>query len=135
MSDYTAARPSGWVIGGVTFASTIMILIGIFQAFAGLEAIIDDDFYVVTQNYAFDLDTTAYGWIHLILGIVIVCAGFALWARKTWAAIVAIFLAMLSAIANFFFIPYYPFWSILMIALAIWVIWAITRPGATGETT
>ena len=135
MSDYTAARPSGWVIGGVTFASTIMILIGIFQAFAGLEAIIDDDFYVVTQNYAFDLDTTAYGWIHLILGIVIVCAGFALWARKTWAAIVAIFLAMLSAIANFFFIPYYPFWSILMIALAIWVIWAITRPGAGGEAT
>ena len=135
MSDYTAARPSGWAIGGVTFASTIMILIGIFQAFAGLEAIIDDDFYVVTQNYAFDLDTTAYGWIHLILGIVIVCAGFALWARKTWAAIVAILLAMLSAIANFFFIPYYPFWSILMIALAIWVIWAITRPGAGGEAT
>jgi len=133
MSDYTAARPSAWVIGGVTFASTIMILIGIFQSFAGLEAIIDDDFYVVTQNYAFDLDTTAYGWIHLILGIVIVCAGFALWARKTWAAIVAIFLAMLSAIANFFFIPYYPFWSILMIALAIWVIWAITRPGGAGE--
>ena len=135
MSDYTAARVSGWAIGGLTFASTIMILIGIFQSFAGLEAIIDDDFYVVTQNYAFDLDTTAYGWIHLILGIVIVCAGFALWARKTWASIVAIFLAMLSAIANFFFIPYYPFWSILMIALAIWVIWAITRPGAVGEAT
>jgi hypothetical protein len=133
MSDYTAARASGWAIGGVTFASTIMILIGIFQAFAGLEAIIDDDFYVVTQNYAFDLDTTAYGWIHLILGIVVVLAGFALWQRKVWAATVAIFLAMLSAIANFFFIPYYPFWSILMIALAVWVIWAVTRPGAVGE--
>jgi hypothetical protein len=133
MSDYTAARPSGWAIGGVTFASTIMVLIGIFQAFAGLEAIIDDKFYVITQNYAFDLDTTAWGWIHLILGIVIVLAGFALWGRKVWAATVAIFLAMLSAIANFFFIPYYPFWSILMIALAVWVIWALTRPGAVGE--
>ena len=135
MSDYTAARPSGWVIGGVTFASTIMILVGIFQAFAGLAAIIDDQFYVVTQNYAFDIDVTAYGWIHLIIGIVVVLAGFALWQRKVWAATVAIFLAMLSAIANFFFIPYYPFWSILMIALAIWVIWAITRPGAVGEAT
>ena len=71
MSDYTAARPSGWAIGGVTFASTIMILVGIFQAFAGLAAIIDDEFYVITQNYAFDLDTTAWGWIHLILGIVV----------------------------------------------------------------
>jgi hypothetical protein len=133
MSDYTAARPSGWAIGGVTFASTIMILVGIFQAFAGLAAIIDDQFYVITQNYAFDLDTTAWGWIHLILGIVVVFAGFALWGRKVWAATVAIFLAMLSAIANFFFIPYYPFWSILMIALAVWVIWALTRPGVVGE--
>jgi hypothetical protein len=133
MSDYSAARPSGWAIGGVTFASTIMILVGIFQAFAGLAAIIDDQFYVITQNYAFDLDTTAWGWIHLILGIVVAFAGFALWGRKVWAATVAIFLAMLSAIANFFFIPYYPFWSILMIALAIWVIWALTRPGAVGE--
>jgi hypothetical protein len=130
MSDYSAARPSGWAIGGVTFASTIMILVGIFQAFAGLAAIIDDEFYVITQNYAFDLDTTAWGWIHLILGIVVAFAGFALWGRKVWAATVAIFLAMLSAIANFFFIPYYPFWSLLMIALAIWVIWALTRPGA-----
>jgi hypothetical protein len=133
MSDYSAARPSGWAIGGVTFASTIMILVGIFQAFAGLAAIIDDQFYVITQNYAFDLDTTAWGWIHLILGIVVAFAGFALWGRKVWAATVAIFLAMLSAIANFFFIPYYPSWSILMIALAVWVIWALTRPGAVGE--
>ena len=133
MSDYTAARPSGWVIGGVTFASTIMILVGIFEAFQGLAAIINDDFFVLTQNYAFDLDTSAWGWIHLLLGIVIVLAGFALWQRKTWASIVAIFLAMLSAIANFFFIPYYPFWSILMIALAVWVIWALTRPGVVGD--
>jgi hypothetical protein len=133
MSDYTAARPSGWAIGGVTFASTIMILVGIFQALEGLAAIINDGFFVLTQNYAFDLDTTAWGWIHLILGIVIVLAGFALWQRKVWAATVAVFLAMLSAISNFFFIPYYPFWSILMIALAVWVIWAITRPGAVGE--
>jgi hypothetical protein len=133
MSDYSASRPSAWTIGGVTFASTIMILVGIFQAFAGLAAIIDDQFYIVTQNYAFDLDVSAWGWVHLILGIVVAIAGFALWQRKVWAATVAIFLAMLSAIANFFFIPYYPFWSILMIALAIWVIWALTRPGAVGE--
>jgi hypothetical protein len=133
MSDYTVARPSGWAIGGLTFASVMMILIGIFQAFAGLAAIINDDFFVLTANYAFDLDTTAWGWIHLILGIVVALAGFALWGRKVWAATVAIFLAMLSAIANFFFIPYYPFWSLLMIALAVWVIWALTRPGVVGD--
>ena len=133
MSDYSAARPSAWAIGGVTFASTIMILVGIFQAFAGLGAIINDKFYVVTQNYAFDLDVTTYGWIHLIIGIAVAAAGFALWQRKVWAATVAVFLAMISAISNFFFIPYYPFWSILMIALAVWVIWALTRPGTVGD--
>jgi hypothetical protein len=131
MSEYdTGARPSGWVVGGITFASTMMVLIGIFQAFAGLAAIINDDFFVVTKNYAFDLDVSAWGWIHLILGIVVACAGFALWAGKTWAAVTAIALAMLSAIANFFFIPYYPFWSLLVIALNVWVIWALTRPSA-----
>jgi hypothetical protein len=131
MTDYdSGARPSAWAIGGITFAATMMILIGIFQAIAGLVAIIDDQFYVVTRNYTFDLDVTAWGWVHLILGIVVACAGFALWAGKTWAAVVAVILAMLSALANFFFIPYYPFWAILEISLAVWVIWALTRPGA-----
>ena len=131
MSQYdTGPRPSGWAVGGLTFASTMMVLIGIFQAFAGLGAIIDDEFFVVTQNYAFDLDVTAWGWIHLILGIIVAWAGYALWSGKLWAGVVALILAMLSALANFFFIPYYPFWSLLVIALNVWVIWALTRPDA-----
>ena len=46
-----------------------------------------------------------------------------------WAVVVGNFLAGLSALANFFFIPYYPFWAILLIALDVWVIWSLTRPG------
>ena len=133
MSQYQSGpeeRVSGWAVGGITFAGTLLILIGAFQAIAGLVAIIDDEFYVVTRNYTFDLDVTGWGWIHLILGILLVVVGFALFSRKAWAGIVAIMLAVLSAVANFFFIPYYPFWSILEIALAVWVIWAVTRPGA-----
>jgi hypothetical protein len=118
----SSAEVSGWAISGVTFAATIMVLVGIFQAIAGLAAIFDDDFYVVTRNYAFDLDVTAYGWLHLIVGILVVWAGYSLFSRKAWAGIVAIALAVVSAVTNFFFIPYYPFWSILMIALAVWVI-------------
>jgi roadblock/LC7 domain-containing protein len=130
MSQYEQRPVSGWAVGGITFAATIMILIGIFQAIAGIAAIADDEFFVVTQNYVFDLDVSAWGWIHLILGIVVAFAGWALLAGRTWAVIVALTLAVLSAIANFFFIPYYPFWSLLVIALDVWVIWAITRPGA-----
>ena len=94
---------------------------------AGLAGIIDDDFYVVARNYTFDLDTTAWGWIHLLIGILLVVTGWGLFSGHTWARATGIVLAIVSAIENFFFIPYYPFWSILLIALDVWVIWALTR--------
>ena len=120
---------SGWAVGGTVFAATVLMLVGVFQAIAGLVAIFDDDFYVVTRNYTFDLDVTAWGWIHLVIGILLVIVAYGLFARSTWAGVTAIMLASLSAVANFFFIPYYPFWAILVIALDIWVIWSLTRPG------
>ena len=128
--QYTRQEPSGWAISGVVFAASILTMIGFFQIIAGLVAIFDDEFFVVARNYTFDLDTSAWGWIHLLLGILLVLTGWGLFSRQTWAGVTAIVLAMLTAIENFFFIPYYPFWSILVIALAVWVIWALTRPGA-----
>ena len=134
MSEYKPREPvSGWAIGGLTFAATMLVLIGIFQVIAGLVAIFNDDFYVLTANYTFDLDTSGWGWIHLIIGIAVILVGYFLYAGATWAGVTAIVLAVLSAVSNFFFIPYYPFWSILVIALDIWVIWALTRPGVAGR--
>jgi hypothetical protein len=130
VTEYDTRPVSGWAVGGIAFAGTMMIMIGIFQAFNGLSAILEDEFYVLGRNYAFDVDVTTWGWIHLILGILVAFAGFALFGRRPWAGVAAIVLAALSAIANFFFIPYYPFWSLLIIALCVWVIWAVTRPGA-----
>ena len=124
---------SGWALGGITFAACILTLIGIFQAIAGLTAIFDDNFYVVARNYTFDLDTTGWGWIHLLVGLLLVATGFGLFSRQAWAGVTAIFLASLSAIANFFFIPYYPWWALLVIALDVWVIWALTRPGVVRD--
>jgi hypothetical protein len=133
MSQYETSREptiSGWVVGGITFAGTMLILIGMFQAIDGLVAIFNDDFYLRTENYTFNLDVSAWGWIHLLLGILLVATAWGLYTGSTWAGVTAIVVASLSAIANFMFIPYYPFWSILVIALNIWVIWALTRPGA-----
>ena len=121
---------SGWASGGIIFGATMLTIIGVFQAIAGFVAIVDDNFYVVAQNYTFDIDTSAWGWIHLLIGIGLLATGWALFSRQVWAGITAIMLATLSAIANFFFIPYYPFWAILVIALDVWLIWALTRPGA-----
>ena len=111
----------------MVFAASILILIGSFQIIAGLTAIFNDDFYVVTRNYTFDLDATAWGWIHLLIGILLVVTAWGLFSGHTWARVTAIVLAIVSAVANFFFIPYYPFWSILVIALDVWIIWALTR--------
>ena len=124
----TDSSLSGWAVGGITFATVMMLMIGVFQVIAGLVAIFDDGFYLVTENYTFDLDTTAWGWIHLLLGILLLLAAFGLFSGATWAGVLAITLAVLTAIENFFFIPYYPFWSILVIALCVWVIWSLTRP-------
>jgi uncharacterized membrane protein len=121
---------SGWARGGIGFAASILTLAGSFQIVAGLTAIIDDEFYVVARNYAFDLDATVWGWIHLTIGVLLVVVGLGLFARQVWAGVTAIFLAMLSALVNFFFIPFYPVWAIVVIALDVWVIWALTRPGA-----
>jgi hypothetical protein len=125
---------SGWALGGVTFAASILGLIGIFQIVSGLAAIIDDEFFVVARNYTFEVDTSVWGWIHLVIGILLLVTCVGLIAAKTWAGVAAICFASLSAVVNFFFIPYYPFWSILVIALDVWVIWAITRPGALDAT-
>ncbi len=126
MSQTQYQEPSGWATGAVLFAGILMIIMGIFEAFQGLAAIFENEFFVVTQNYAFEFDVTAWGWIHLILGALVIFAGYSLMAGRTFGRILGLIFATLAAIANFFFIPYYPFWSLLMIALAVWVIWALT---------
>jgi hypothetical protein len=122
-------EPSGWATGGLVFAGTILTLSGIFQAINGIAAIANDNFFVKTRNYAFNLDVTAWGWIHLLIGIAVFAVGLGLFSQATWAGVAAVGIAMLSAIANFFFIPHYPIWSLVVIGLDIWVIWALTRPG------
>jgi hypothetical protein len=121
---------SGWAAGGIVFAACVLTIIGAFQVIAGLTAIFDDEFFVVAENYTFDLDVSAWGWIHLILGVLLLATGLGLFGRQGWAGVTAIMLATLSAVVNFFFIPYYPVWAIVVIALDVWVIWALTRPGA-----
>lgn len=136
MSDYGSTGttgPESSAVAGYVFAGVVMVMVGTFQAIAGLAAIIEDEFFVVGKEYAFEVDTTTWGWIHLILGIFVACAGAALFAARTWARVVGVTFATLSAISNFFFIPYYPFWAILIIALDVWVIWALTRHVSKAE--
>jgi hypothetical protein len=120
---------SGTALGFVFFAGLMMIMLGIFHALAGLTALFRDKFYVATPNNLITLDVTGWGWIHLIAGVIVALAGFYVFTGAVWARTIGVILAIVSAIANFLFIPYYPFWSLLMIAVDIFVIWALAAHG------
>jgi hypothetical protein len=132
-SAYRSARraeePSGWAVGFILFAAIMMIMVGVFEAIQGLVGIFENEFYVPTRNYIFQFDATTWGWIHLLLGLLVAFAGWGLFSGRTWARTVAIILAVLSAIANFLWLPYYPFWALLIITLDIFVIWAVAAHG------
>jgi hypothetical protein len=120
---------SGWAVGFILFAGIMMIMAGSFQALAGLVALFENEFYVATRNYLFQFDATSWGWIHLLVGLIVAFAGFAVMAGRTWGRVVGITLAVVSAVVNFAFIPYYPFWALTVIALDIFVIWALAAHG------
>ncbi|MFE0375277.1 hypothetical protein ACFW1M_06750 [Streptomyces inhibens] len=114
-------------VGGWTaFAGVLMIFGGAMTLLEGISAIAKDNVFVTTRNYVFSFNLTGWGWIHLILGIVILVAGIALLASGAmWARVIGVALAGLGALANFLWIPYYPFWAIVLIAINVFIIWAL----------
>ena len=114
-----------WASAGVVFAGCTMLTVGLFQVFQGIAAIATDELYVDSPNYTFAIDTTGWGWIHLILGALVAIVGVFVLFSNPWAYLVGIILAVISAVNQFFFLPYYPWWAILVIALDFFVIWAL----------
>ncbi len=130
MSTVAPAREtSGWAIGWIFFAATMMMLIGTFQAIAGLIAIVNDQFYVATREYVFRFDTTEWGWIHLVWGVLIAVAGGFVLTGSVLARTVGVVMAVVSAILGFAWLPYSPVWGVTIIAIAVSVIWALTAHG------
>lgn len=108
------------------FAAAMMMIVGLFQFFAGLVALIDGrNFYVTTPNFFLTFNATTWGWIHLIVGIVVGVAGYFVLTGNIAARTLGIVLAGIQAVVNFIWLPYYPLWSILIIALDVLVIWSL----------
>ena len=120
---------SAGAIGVTVFAGVLMIMTGVFHAFQGFVALVNDTFFVVGQEYVFEFDLTTWGWVHLVLGVVVAVAGFFLFQGAVWARTVAVVMACLSTLASFLWMPYYPVWSLTIIAFNIFVIWAVTVHG------
>jgi hypothetical protein len=122
-------RINGWIL----FAGIMMVVMGTMSAINGLIAIFKDEVYVVTDENIVAFDFTVWGIIHLIVGVIVVLAAFALLRGETWARFVAAILAGLAIVAQVGTIQYYPFWAIAMIAISVTVIYAVCTMGRADE--
>jgi hypothetical protein len=116
---------AGWTAGLAVFAAMMLLTSGMFQVLEGLAALIKGAFFVVTSDYAYRVDVTAWGWGHLVLGLVGVAVGVGVLRGSVTARYLAMGFAVVSAVVHFVFIPYQPVWSVLVIALDVAVIWAL----------
>jgi hypothetical protein len=120
---------SGGAVAATATAAIFMMMVGAMHLIQGLIALVNDQFYIVSKDYVFQFDLTSWGWIHLIAGVVVALAGVALFQGAVWARTVAGVVACISILANFMWLPYYPLWSLTVIAFDIVVIWAVTAHG------
>lgn len=129
---YRAQRreePTAWV-GMIIFGGIMMLMMGAFQIIEGLVALFNDEYYLVTRNgLIISFDYTAWGWTHLIIGLIAVCAGIGVLLGQMWARVVGIIIAVVSALANIAFLSAYPVWSTIVIATDVLVIYALTVHG------
>ncbi len=120
---------SGAAIGWSAFAAFMLMMLGIFQALAGIAAIANDEAFAVTEDYVIKLDTTQWGWVHLIIGILVFLAGLGIFSGNVLARTVGVLVAIGSAVSAFIYLPIQPVWSSILIAIAVSVIWALTAHG------
>lgn len=119
---------SGWV-GWVYFAGILMVVNAVFAIISSLVALFNDELFVAGVNRLWIVDLTTWGWVHLLLGIILFFAGGAVMAGKMWGRVVGIILATIAAMVNFAFIPVYPIWSILMVVVSGLIIYALVAHG------
>jgi vacuolar-type H+-ATPase subunit I/STV1 len=120
---------TGWY-GWIAFAGVMMFILGAFHAIIGAVAIFDNDYYQVgTSELVIEISYNAWGWIHLILGVLVAAAGLALTQGATWARITAVFAASLSALVSMTFLSAQPFWGVILITIDVLIIYAVTAHG------
>lgn len=125
--------PSLMVTGTTAFAGMMLATLGVFQILEGISAIANDHIIVSGIDYVWDIDITAWGWFHLIVGIIGLATGVAILMGQTWGYLVGLVIAFVSAASSFAFIPLYPWWAIIIIAFDVLVIWALTRQVVDAE--
>ena len=133
MSTVNSARSStttGWV-GWARFAAVILIISGIFSGIQGLVALIGPNtYYVVANGGLFLFDVAGWGWWNVILGVALLLTGLALFTGAMWARVVAVVIAALSAVVQLLLVPAQPWWSFIVIAMDVLIIYAVIAHGS-----
>jgi hypothetical protein len=129
-TPYESPRPAtGWV-GWIAFAAVFMIVSGVFGAIEGLAGIFRDDKFFTTQGgLQLSFSFTTWGWINLILGIVLVLVGIALIKGATWAQFAALVVVSLHLVSQFWYFSVYPLWALIVILVDILILYAIIVHG------
>ncbi|KIQ61935.1 membrane protein [Kitasatospora griseola] len=109
----------------VLFAGVLMLVTGLLELFRGIMAVARDDIFVTTPNYVFKFDLTSWGWIHVVVGALVALTGLFVIRGLAWARIAGVVIASVSVVDSFLAIPYYPLWSVVVIALDVFIIWAL----------
>ncbi|WP_030346785.1 DUF7144 family membrane protein [Streptomyces sp. NRRL S-1022] len=126
------ARGGGWATGGVTFAGVLMVCSGILAVLQGIAAIAGDDVYFRLGAYVYKMNLTGWGVIHVILGALVLLIGIGLLMDLARARFAGLFVVSLSLVAQFLFLPYQPVWAFVMMAIDVFLLWALaTRREAT----
>lgn len=116
---------SAWASGGTMFAGVLMLMNGIIGILEGIVGLASNDLYASVGDYVFEFNTTTWGWIHLILGILVAITGYGILKGTAWGKGVGVALAVVSVIAHFMWLPYQPLWGLIAIAIGVFVIWAL----------
>lgn len=116
---------SAWATGGTIFAGVLLLMEGILNILSGIAAIAEDDVYTRVGDYVFKFNLTTWGWIHLILGIVVAVTGWGILRGAAWARGLGVGVAALVVVLQFMWLPYQPVWAVVSIAIGLFVIWAL----------
>ncbi|AWK10251.1 hypothetical protein SSP531S_21880 [Streptomyces spongiicola] len=131
MSQHTARSASGagpdngWAAGGTLFAGVLMLVIGVISILEGIAGIVEDEVYLRVGGYVFSWNLTAWGWVHLVLGILVAVTGLGILRGMEWSRYLGVALASLNIIVQFLFLPYQPIWTLFSMAVSVFVIWAL----------
>ena len=130
MSDSSDREVTGWV-GWGWFAAIVLIIAGAIDIIYGFIAVFSPtSSYIAKMDGQLVLfDVSAWGWWHVVFGAVLILIGLALFTGATWARVIAIIFAAISAISHLFLIPVQPWWSVIVMTLDVLVIYALTVHG------